>query len=154
MNAESVAFPFAKIDATKTIEQLGHLLCTLPLPQTPFDINSAKFFRWSFVHILKPNSIGTIEFRQPAGSKNAAEAIAWVLFAIGFVHAAIAYDVDSAANTKLQGLKAFVASGVKLSGYGDERLIDVLFEGKTDDMITTTSFGEEGYKIVRPGALV
>jgi hypothetical protein len=54
-----------------------------------------RYYRWNFTQLADPEErIGTIEFRQPAGSTERAHAFCWTAFALSFVAGAYEY-VDS-----------------------------------------------------------
>ncbi|KAF2745033.1 hypothetical protein M011DRAFT_488559 [Sporormia fimetaria CBS 119925] len=97
------------------------------------DIRSANvspYFRWNFTG-LGAGGKGTIEFRQPPGSKNENETTAWVMFTGCFVRAVLEYETDNmyprlvaadtgpGLNNKQRYFKEFVKTGANLMGYNE-----------------------------------
>ena len=111
---------FSLIDSKQDVDEIVCLMCScsrnslegismgrsLGLPQY-------NMFRWNFTPLTR-HSMGTIEFRQPPGSEDAASTKLWVTFAVSFVQAAItsAHTLDSARLPVLEDLRTFMLNGV------------------------------------------
>jgi hypothetical protein len=93
---------------------------------------SHNVFRWNFTPLLN-HSMGTIEFRQPPGSFNAALTKLRVTFAVSFVQAAItsAHTLNSTRLAVLEDFRTFLLNGAVQSGVNDYSVLDRLFYGKT-----------------------
>jgi hypothetical protein len=105
---------FQWIDSYNTLPALASLVCS------DGKESYIRYFRWNFTQLADPNErIGTIEFRQPAGSTEKAHAICWTAFALSFVAGAI--EVADSLNPNevagLQALQGMIRTGaVKLWG--------------------------------------
>ena len=129
---------FSQIDGAQDVAQIVSLVCLYP-KDTLHGLRLGKshdfphrVFRWNFTPLTK-HSMGTIEFRQPPGSSDAASAKLWVTFAVSFVQAAItsAHTLNSARLPVLEDFKAFLLNGAVQSGVTDSSMLDRLFHGKT-----------------------
>lgn len=129
---------FSRIDGAQDLAQIVSLVCLYP-KDTTHGLRMGKLhnfpyrvFRWNFTP-LTMYSKGTIEFRQPPGSSDAASAKLWVTFAVSFVQAAItsAHTLDSARLPVLEDFKTFLLNGAVQSGVTDRSMLDRLFDGKT-----------------------
>jgi hypothetical protein len=76
---------------------------------------------------------------------NAATAIAWVDFWIGFCQAAVSKGTDGCSGVvpNVASLKEFVVHGLDLCGKPNSGIVEVLFIGKLELGSTTLTFDEE-----------
>jgi hypothetical protein len=129
---------FTWIDETENIGHIALLMCAYS-KDSQYGRELAKtqdfpqnVFRWNFTPLSK-GSMGTIEFRQPPGSSNAAATKLWVSFAASFIQAAILYadSLDQTQAPTLDMFRAFLINGAIQSGLADYSALDQLFEGRT-----------------------
>jgi hypothetical protein len=128
---------FSWIDGAQDVTQIVCLVCSCPKDSLKgFSMGKShdfphNVFRWNFTPLTKP--MGTIEFRQPPGSSDAASTKLWVTFAVSLVQAAImsTHTLNSARLPVLEDFKAFLLNGTVQSGVTDNSMLDQLFHGKT-----------------------
>lgn len=89
------------------------------IPHLLHDMGGNRYLAWNFFNLT--DSCGTVEFRRPPGVNNAAHAMHWVAFALGFLANAIAiqdWSVARRANSypTSDHLRATIASGVQILG--------------------------------------
>jgi hypothetical protein len=146
----SVACAVRAIDAVENISGLVALMCTAPV----FYFNNGgrveRDFRWNFVPLVEKDPRGTIEFRLAPGSKDAAEAIGWVLFVVGFVQAALANEMAFVDNceAKAEELEEFVIRGVEICGY-DAKDVEVILEEGNESRVSDIEFWDQSFFIKR-----
>ncbi|KAF2445246.1 hypothetical protein P171DRAFT_514573 [Karstenula rhodostoma CBS 690.94] len=181
---ETISFLWRAIDKCETHQAIAALMCSLhvgsakPLPrtdpgeQTQFAPRTqseiSRRHRWNFRPLLDESRmghvpvggstepLGSIEFRQPEGSAVAEEAIAWRVYATGFVQAALMGGIDEMAAAEkptVRQLGVFVESGVRANGC---RMEDVgrVFERNSGAEPTEIRFemregGFEEYTVMR-----
>jgi hypothetical protein len=146
-------YAYEKIDEATTVGGIEGIMNHQPRafkdPQSP---PRHSWFRWNFVPVLYDN-METVEFRQPPISENANEAIGWVYFALGFVRAAVTWDMQSGVGFQgreatVVGLREFVIDGMGLCGLVDGPEFQAVFprdlRAKPSDLVWIPT--------VRPGA--
>jgi hypothetical protein len=129
---------FTWIDGAKDIPSIAFIMCAFSKDsQYGRDVGKTQdfvhnVFRWNFMPLAK-GSMGTIEFRQPPGSSNAAATKLWITFAASFIQGAVLY-ADSLNGTQpptLEGFRGFLINGAIQSGVADYSALNQLFGGKT-----------------------
>ncbi|KAF1959961.1 hypothetical protein CC80DRAFT_533250 [Byssothecium circinans] len=133
----SIEAAIAAVEKCETVEGVALLMCTQP---DGSEI-AHRGFRVNFRNLLE-GELGTIEFRQADGSGDAATAIAWPAFWIGFCVSAIKTGIDGRKMT-MEGLKGFVVDGLETYGKADPGWVETIFEGKMNRNPTTVDFTDE-----------
>lgn len=79
--------------------------------------NQNRLLAWNFNNITC--GCNTVEFRQPPGVEESADALHWVIFTLGFIRAALDFDSketsQSHAFPNMAALSSFIARGIKLA---------------------------------------
>ncbi|CAN9355116.1 unnamed protein product [Alternaria alternata] len=135
---QDVATLFTWIDGAKDIPYIALIMCAFSKDsQYGRDVGKTQdfvhnVFRWNFMPLTK-GSMGTIEFRQPPGSSNAAATKLWVTFAASFIQGAILYadNLNGTQPPTLEGFRSLLINGAIQSGVADYSALNQLFEGKT-----------------------
>jgi hypothetical protein len=178
------------IDECKSTQSIAELLCShaigskkrlpglTPDSQIQYTRRTereiSRSHRWNFRPLLDESKmehvraegsthvLGSIEFKQPEGSATAERAIAWRLFAAGFVQAALGWTYEGGVVKEALGwtypcgvvvdtptieeLRLFVQGGIVANGC-DSGGVDVLFEGKLSAEPSIIEFGnDDGYE--------
>ncbi|KAK4239571.1 hypothetical protein C8A03DRAFT_14039 [Achaetomium macrosporum] len=113
-----------------------------------------KTYRWNLAGLLTAaerspddmdvGNLGTIEFRQPSGSVTAEDAMAWVVLAVAFVAAAVAYgqelggedaEVWREEGGSMADLWEFLKAGSLVLGWDDLEVLKRLFQRAGLDVV-------------------
>jgi hypothetical protein len=125
------------IDGARDIPYVALIMCAFSKDsQYGRDVGQTQdfvhnVFRWNFMPLTK-GSMGTIEFRQPPGSSNAAATKLWVTFAASFIQGAVLFGdgLDGIQPSTLQSLRSLLINGAIQSGVADYSALNQLFESK------------------------
>ncbi|EMD85886.1 hypothetical protein COCC4DRAFT_155019 [Bipolaris maydis ATCC 48331] len=128
---------FSWIDGARDIPYIALIMCAFSKDsQYGRDVGKTQdfvhnVFRWNFMPLTK-GSMGTIEFRQPPGSSNAADTKLWITFAASFIQGAVLFGDGLNGNQPptLEGFRGFLINGAIQSGVTDYSALNQLFEGK------------------------
>ncbi|KAF2998837.1 hypothetical protein E8E13_002724 [Curvularia kusanoi] len=129
------------------ISYITYLMCTYPMYS---ELGQAygkthdfpwNLFRWSFKGLTHDydlprttgESQGTIEFRQPPGSVDAASTKLWVNSAVSFIQGALmsGHTLDGTKTATLDDLRKFLINGAIQSGVKDHSMLSQLFDSKS-----------------------